>query len=97
LAETAKKVIQADLSLNGNNKSKRKRGRQPKADSEAKVAERIGVAQPTLNIAKQHVAAVERYPELKEIIHTQKDVLTVSKNLDKLPEGEREKAQKPLR
>jgi hypothetical protein len=38
-----------------------KGGRPRKTNSEEKVAERIGVPQQTINLAKQHVAAVERH------------------------------------
>ena len=68
-----------------------------KPGSLRRVAERVGVTAPAILNAQKQVAAIEKYPGLKEIIHTQKDVLTVSKNLDKFPEDERKKAQKPLR
>jgi hypothetical protein len=48
------------------------------------------------NVAKQHVAAVEKYPELAALISTQKDAITVAKNLDTLPEEERTQARARL-
>jgi hypothetical protein len=40
------------------------RGRPTKAAGEAHVAAVLGIAQSTLNYAKQHVEAMERYPAL---------------------------------
>ncbi|MBA2525491.1 MAG: hypothetical protein H0V18_06855 [Pyrinomonadaceae bacterium] len=94
LAETAAEVLRADISLTTNEKSGR--GRPRKTDSEEKIAERIGVPQPTINVAKQHVAAVNKYPELKTI-PTQKDALTIAKNLDSLSDVERGHARKKLK
>lgn len=53
-------------------------GRPEKPDSEAKVAERLGIPRQTINEAKQHVAAVEQFPALeslpkKEAIKTAKE------------------------
>ena len=60
LAETAEKVLLSD-----NKTSKPKGGRPTKgAVSEQAVADRIGADRMTVVNAKQHVAAVERYPEL---------------------------------
>jgi len=65
LAETAAEILKKrDSSPNGSDKSPRKRGAQAKADSEDKISERIGVPRQTINVAKQHVAAVTKYPEL---------------------------------
>jgi hypothetical protein len=60
------------------------------------VAERIGVPQPTLNVAKQHVAAVERYPVLEGRGIPQKHAITIAKNLDKLPVKDRNEAIEKL-
>jgi len=49
----------------------------------------------TVSAAAQHVAAVTRYPELS-IIPTQKDVLTVAKNLDSMAEDARMEARSAL-
>lgn len=48
-----------------------------------------GISQPTINRAKLHVEVFNKYPELK-LIPTQKDALTIAKNLDALLETERE-------
>ncbi|ASA22047.1 ParB N-terminal domain-containing protein [Paenibacillus donghaensis] len=75
LADAAKEVLKEDISLPGNEKSM---GRPHKPDSEEKVAELIGVPQPTLSQARSHVAAVEKFPALaalgkKEAIRTAKE------------------------
>ncbi|WP_342479500.1 ParB N-terminal domain-containing protein [Paenibacillus sp. FSL F4-0097] len=75
LADAAKEVLKDDFSLLSNEKSM---GRPQKPDSEEKVAELIGVPQPTLSQARSHVAAVEQFPALeslgkKEAIKTAKD------------------------
>lgn len=61
-----------------------KGGRPSKSDAEAKISERIGVPRQTINLARQHVKAAEKYPVLKKAA-TQKEALTVAKNLDALP------------
>jgi hypothetical protein len=91
LVEVAAKVAISEFSPNAGKNPKGGRPRKP--DSEAKLAERIGVPQQTINVAKQHVAAVARYPELKTI-PTQKDALTVAKNLDRLSDVERVHARR---
>jgi hypothetical protein len=48
------------------------------------IEQRTGILQPTLRRAEAHVAAVEKYPELTPM--PQSDAITISKNLDKLPE-----------
>jgi len=71
------------------------RGRPQKADADAKVAEAIGMSQPALSLAKQHVAAVEKYPELREM--TQRGALDTAKALDGLPEDAREQRRETWR
>jgi ParB-like nuclease domain len=93
LVETASEILETKFQPNA---SKNPRGGRPqKAASEKKVSERIGVPQQTINVAKQHVAAVEKFPEIANI-PTQKDALTVAKNLEKLPELEQKKAREAL-
>lgn len=96
LVETAAEVLRKDSLLNANNESPRKRGGQPKPDADTKIAERIGVPQPTISVARHHVAAVERYPELAVVAPTQKDAITVAKNLDALPDSDRDAARSRL-
>ncbi len=62
--------------------------------SVGRAAEHIGVDRETVVRAREHVAAVERYPELTRIgAVSQKDALTIARNLDALPEPEREEAR----
>ncbi len=63
-----------------------------KAGSLRRVAARVGMTAPAILNAKQHVAAVSRYPELKAIL-TQKDAITIAKNLDALSDVERQHAR----
>lgn len=97
LAEVAANVLRSDSLPNASNESSRKRGGQSKPDSETKIADRIGVPQQTINVAKQHVAAVTRYPELAVVAPTQKDAITVAKNLDTLPDEARTEARTQLK
>jgi ParB-like chromosome segregation protein Spo0J len=64
----------------------------PKKD----VAQAIGESTSNLVRAEQHVAAVTKYPELAMVAPTQKDAITVAKNLDRLGEGERSQARSRL-
>jgi hypothetical protein len=76
LAETATEILAKEFSPNGSKNPKG--GRPQKADSEQKVAARIGIPQQTINVAKQHVAAVNRYPELAAPGIPQKDAITIA-------------------
>lgn len=106
LAEVAAKVDEVELratvtrntelaSTADSNSSKR--GRPVVPGSDARVAERIGVPRPTIHNARAHVAAVARYPELAVVAPTQKDAITVAKNLDTLPETDRNDARTRLK
>jgi ParB-like chromosome segregation protein Spo0J len=70
-------------------------GRPPKPDADAKVAAEIGVSQSALSLAKQHVAAVEKYPELREM--TQRGALDTAKEWDSLIEDAREQRRETWR
>lgn len=85
---------QAAVVLSNLDKTPNPKGGRPtkQAVSETAVAERVGTPRSTINDAKQHVAAVQRYPELAAATIPQKDALTIAKNLDKLPEDERTEA-----
>jgi ParB-like chromosome segregation protein Spo0J len=96
LAETAAKVVENEFPLSVSEKSEGKRGRPQKKVSKDKVAERIGVNRQTITNASQHVAAVERYPELAMVAPTQKDAITVAKNLDALKDSDRSEARSRL-
>jgi len=96
LAAVAAKVLRekpADLLPDSGNKSGR--GRPEKPDSEQKVAERIGVPRQTINLARQHVVAIQRYPELAPI--TQTDAIIVAKKLDAMPEPKREETREAVK
>ncbi len=104
LAETAAKIDEKELSKvtfdnsEGELRFAEKRnsaGRPEKPGSLRRVAERLGVSPAPIVQAQKHVAAVERYPELQSI-PTQKDALTIAKNLDALPEETRTEAREKL-
>jgi ParB-like chromosome segregation protein Spo0J len=78
------------LEIKSPDKNPKKAGRKPKHEAPKEdIAKALGVSHATLTRAEQHVEAAEKYPELTGIINTQADMLTVTKNLDKLPEPER--------
>lgn len=91
LVEVAATVAAAGFSPNAGKNPKG--GRPQKANSESKIAERIGVPQQTINVAKQHVSAVNKYPELSAPGIPQKDAITIAKTLDAMPEQERTEAR----
>lgn len=91
LAETAAKVDEASFVQPVNERKLNA----TKPGSLRRVAERVGVGASTIVNAQSHVAAVERYPELQSI-PTQKDALTIAKNLDALPEETRTDAREKL-
>ncbi|MEK3718904.1 ParB N-terminal domain-containing protein [Paenibacillus sp. FSL R7-0333] len=80
LAEAAKEVLREEFSPPGS-KNPGEGGRPEKPDSEAKVAERIGVPQQTINEAKRHVAAVEQFPALESL--PKKEAIRTAKEPDK--------------
>jgi hypothetical protein len=61
------------------------------------VADRTGLDPVSIHNARAHVNAVDKYPELANPTIPQKHAITISKNLDKLPEAEREVAREGLR
>jgi hypothetical protein len=104
LVETAKKVEskKGDLRSIVEQKSEgtakpvtNGRGRPSKPDSLRAVSERVSIPVTTIHRAKEHVEAVKKYPEIA-IIPTQKDALTIAKNLDALPEEKRPEARRKL-
>ena len=68
------------------------RGRKPKdgAPKQA-VADRIGIPRQTIEIAEQHVTAVERHPFMGAPDWTQQRAIKVAKTLDALPAKDRKK------
>jgi hypothetical protein len=99
LADTAARVIENEFPLadSENPKPKNPKGGRPeKKVSKDKVAERIGVNRQTITNATEHVKAVSDFPELAMVAPTQKDAITVAKNLRALPEGERSEARSQL-
>jgi ParB-like chromosome segregation protein Spo0J len=91
ISQVAEKIIQSEFSGISRNNSEAKPGRPPKPVSEDKVAERIGVDRKTVSNAKQHVKAVETYPELKD--SPQATAISTAKTLDSLPPQRREQAR----
>jgi ParB-like chromosome segregation protein Spo0J len=71
--------------------------------SDAKVIEKkapqalveIKAGKATIPDVRQHIAAVEKYPELV-VIPTRKDAVTVAKNLDAIPEERRTEVRQKL-
>jgi ParB-like chromosome segregation protein Spo0J len=61
------------------------------------IAAALGVGTTTLVRAEQHVAAVEKYPELNIVGMTQQGAITTAKNLDALPAPEREVQREAIR
>lgn len=55
------------------------------------IAKAIGVSDATLRRAEQHVEAVTKYPELS-VVPTQKAAIDAAKQLDSMPERERQSA-----
>jgi ParB-like chromosome segregation protein Spo0J len=62
-------------------------GRPAEPGSIRSVAKEMGIAPQTLHEAKQHVQAVEKYPELKEL--PKKETIQTAKKLDQLPQPTR--------
>lgn len=96
LAETAAKIINDESLLTVSNDSAKKEGGQEKVDSEEKVATRINVSRQTLNLDKRYLAALKRYPALESIGSGMIEIVTIAKNLNKLPAAERESALEKL-
>jgi ParB-like chromosome segregation protein Spo0J len=68
------------------------RGRKTQHEAPKKdIAQALGIGASSLVRAEQHVAAVEKYPELS-VVPTQKDAVAAAKALDKMPERERRSA-----
>lgn len=60
-----------------------KRGPQKRVDSTRSIAQEIGVSRPALIEAKQHVQAVDKYPDLEPF--PKKEAIKEAKKLDALP------------
>lgn len=69
--------------------AKKSRGQPPKVNGLKQVSEEIGVPIKTLHDAKQHVAAVEEFPELEEL--PKYEAIETAKELRQTPEEDREK------
>lgn len=92
LAQTAEKVITSELRPNPGQKSTEpKKGRPEQPASLRKVAERIGVPKSTVQEARAHVAAVEKYPEVKDAPKEQ--AIQTAKTLDSLKPEKREQVR----
>lgn len=84
------KVVTADLENeasdsspdSGNESPTRKRGGQPKAAAQNKVAERTGIPQQTISDAQAHVATLDKYPFMKS--WPQEKVLDAKKLINNL-------------
>ncbi len=89
------KAKQTGTRLSSMIEDKKPRGNQraydvPKQD----IAQALGISVGTLVNAEQHVAAVERYPELESL--TQQPAIETAKRLDRMPEPEREEVRQTL-
>ena len=67
----------------------------PQPGSLRRSAERVGMPESTARAAKQHVAAVERYPELEPL--PQVTAIRAAKALDAAPEESREQARERIK
>jgi ParB-like chromosome segregation protein Spo0J len=88
------KIVEKEISLESGKSETRGRKSAhgvPKKD----IAQALGISTSTLVAAEQHVAAVEEFPEISNI-PTQKDALTVAKNLRQLPQAEQSQARQAL-
>lgn len=96
LAETARTIVREQTALRATmtRNASPERGRPREAGSYRDIEDRTGIPQPTIRRAEHHVAAVERYPVLTML--PQGDALTVAKNLDRLPEDDREQMVEAL-
>lgn len=87
LIETVKETLPS-----GGIVSNGSRGPAPDPSSDKQAAERIGVPRATVQAARDHVEAIDRYPEVRGAVAigaSRKDVVTIAKNLDALPDNER--------
>lgn len=95
LVALAKTAAEVDRESFGRSLAETREGRPEEPGSDRRVADRIGVPRQTIQSARAHVAAAERYPELAAF--TQADALAAAKRLDALPEPERERARAGVR
>lgn len=95
LAETAREISATEI------RSTPERnpggGRPAEVGSYRDVAERIGVPVTTVHRAEQHVAAVQKYPELGPLNGSAEKTVRMAAALDALPEAEREAAREKVR
>jgi len=66
LADATKEVLSDEFRSRGEQKSI-ERGRPKSGDAQRDVAERIGVSNTAITEARQHVAAVEKFPALRDV------------------------------
>lgn len=105
LVEVATKIIQSantnlvesetDLGLQAevlSHDGTKANGRPREIGNLREVAEKIGIPKSTIGRAKQHVEAVEKYPEIVSV-PTQKDAINIAKALDNVDD----KKQKEIR
>ncbi|MDP9355970.1 MAG: ParB N-terminal domain-containing protein [Chloroflexota bacterium] len=83
----AEKAAEVDRARFRSESERNPAGRPEKAGSLRRVAERIGTPAPTIHLAKQHVQAVDHYPELAPM--PQRDAVKIASKLDAMPEPER--------
>lgn len=97
-AEATAEKLREDFLRSDGKKSTPSKGRPSKPDSEARVAEAMnvpGVTQQVVSTAKQHVAAVESHPDLKEA--SQKEAIAVAKEREPAkPKSHFQPLTKPL-
>ncbi len=88
LVETAAEVDRSEFRPTVGQKP---RGRPAEAGSLRRVAERVGIPAQTIQRARDHVGAVDSYPELAPL--PQADALKIATKLDAMPEPERVEAR----
>lgn len=97
LVETAREVVAEQASDNFAHDGQKSRGRPSQHGAPlAAVADRVGVPRATIQRAEQHVAAVERYPELKPA-PAQTEAIQAAKVLDTVSDDVREEVRREVR
>ncbi|MCA9876803.1 MAG: ParB N-terminal domain-containing protein [Thermomicrobiales bacterium] len=87
LADVAAEVDRAEAEKNPAGLRQGLRGPAPVPGSEKRVAERLNIPRQTIADARQHVAAVEQYPELADL--PQSAAIAAAKTITALPAPER--------
>ncbi len=91
MAELAEVAAESDRSEFRGKTPRNLTGRPQEPGSLRRIAERLNVDEKTIRNAKEHVAAIDAYPELTPL--PQSDALKIAAKLDAMPEPERIEAR----